>query len=292
MIRRRWAGAVGEVFRRAHQSPGNGGERSHAMPVSEGVVDLGDDSVGVVGCRSVDKIIVLEERPDIRVRQRVESKRLLYLRVEAVRRYHIAGEGGAKVLEIAGRDRQVRVVSRVGRRRRRVVDGQRVPRLVHRPRKVAGAFSNRRNGMQRGAEDALPDALVGQTEKRGVLLRVPREGYGSANIESKLIAAQRRFALAVLLHLVRDGIQNVVAEVLIDAPVPHESSAMPLSERRRRTAGAHPELAGQSLELLGRAGQRIRLPGWRLALIVSVRQGAGGREYKSQPQEHERLAPF
>src|ERR1700752_3553839 len=102
MIGSRWAGEVGEVSRRAHQSPGNGGERSHTMPVSEGMVDLGDDSVGVVDRRSADKIIVLEEWPNIRVRQRVESKRLLYLRVEAMRRYHITGEGGAKVVEIAG----------------------------------------------------------------------------------------------------------------------------------------------------------------------------------------------
>ena len=123
------------------------------------------------------------------------------------------------------------------------------------------------DGVQRGAGDALANALIGQREERvlGILEQV-RDEHRAGDIETELIAPQRGYALAVLLHLVWYGIENVVSEVFIDTAVPEHFRAMMLLRGWRATR-AHAPIAGQNFEFFRRAGERIGLLGGRFAVF-------------------------
>ena len=93
-----------------------------------------------------------------------------------------------------------------------------------------------------------------------------RDEHRAGDIETELIAPQRGNALAVLLHFVRYGIENVVSEVFIDTAVPEHFRAMMLL-RGQRAARAHAQIAGQNFEFFRRAGERIGLLRGRFAAL-------------------------
>src|SRR5208337_4624476 len=237
------------------------------MPLSELVFELGNDSVCGVDLRGVDEIVVLEKRADIRIRQGIKGQGLLNDRGQTVRRDDVPGKRRAQVLKIAGGDRLAGIVSGIGGCSGQIVDGQQVAGLVHGLRKVTATLKESGNGVQRGACDALADALIGQREERALGIREQvRDEYRAGDIEAELIAPQWGYALAVLSHLVRYGIENVVTEVLIETAVPEQLRAlMPL--RGPRAFWAHAQLAGQNLEFFRRAGERLRLLGGRFAVF-------------------------
>ncbi len=84
-----------------------------------------------------------------------------------------------------------------------------------------------------------------------------RDDHGAADIETELIAPQWGFVLAVLLHFVRYGIENVVTEIFIKAAVPEQSRAT-LSLRGRRTFRAHAPSTGQHFEFFSHPDESER----------------------------------
>ena len=90
-------------------------------------------------------------------------------------------------------------------------------------------------------ENTLADPLIGQREERvfGILEQV-RDEHRAGHIETELIAPEGGFVLAVLLHFVRYGIHNVIAQVFIDTAVPkHFPSRVLLRSHRAARAHAH-----------------------------------------------------
>ncbi len=245
------------------------------MAFVKGMVEFDDEPVRGIGLRRVDEIVVLKKRADIGVRQWIQVQRFLQFGREPVRRDAVAGEWRAQVLKIAGRDGLARIVSGVRRRGRGVVNRQEQTGLVHGLREVAGAFGSRRDGVQRGARDALAHAFVGDHDKG--IVRIGDEVRNqdrAGHIEAELIAAENGFVPAVLGDLVRYGIQDIVAEILVDAPVPQHFRAALLG--RGRTFGPHAFLPRQNLELLGGARQRVGRP------RLHVGAARGNAEYGCQ----------
>lgn len=101
-----------------------------------------------------------------------------------------------------------------------------MPCLVDGLREVPRALGDRGDSVQRGAENVLAHTLVRHHEEGvvGILDQV-RNHQRAADIEAELVAAQRRFVPVVLDHFVRDRIEDVIAEVLINTPVPEPSLA-------------------------------------------------------------------
>jgi hypothetical protein len=104
-------------------------------------------------------------------------------------------------------------------------------------------------------KDKFANALIRHRKERvfGILEQV-RDDDRPGHIETELIAPQRGFALAVLPYLVRYGIENVVSEVLIDAPVPEHFRPMNLL-RSHWAARPHTHISGQDLKLVSGAGK-------------------------------------
>src|SRR5579875_2942092 len=69
------------------------------------------------------------------------------------------------------------------------------------------------------------------------------------NVEPELVPVQGRLGSAVLLDFMRDGIQHVIAKILVNTPVPaHSGTEMLL--RRSGAARTHPPLVCQDFKFL------------------------------------------
>src|SRR5208283_2050128 len=87
----------------------------------------------------------------------------------------------------------------------------------------------------------------------GIRNEMRQEG-GTGNIEPELIPAKRGYALPVLFHFVRNRVKNVIAEVFVHPSMSaHFWSLAVLGVRR--AFGAHPQVAREDFEFVGRLGK-------------------------------------
>lgn len=137
------------------------------------MIEFADGAVRAIFKRRVDPVIVLQKRADVDVRVRIERHQLACHRIEPVIGNHIAGEGGAQILQIAGRHRFIRIVARVQPCRRRVVNRDQIACRVFQVGKTAAAL---RIGWQRvertlGNAFARPLIRIGTSFQQIVMMK-------------------------------------------------------------------------------------------------------------------------
>ena len=103
----------------------------------------------------------------------------------------------------------------------RIIDRQRGTGGIDRTRPIAGAFCKCGDGAQGRASNFFAHAFDCHGEKRHPITVIELGNHdGPCQIHSKLIAAQDVLAASALHHIVRNGIQKVVAKVLKEPAVP------------------------------------------------------------------------
>ena len=131
------------------------------------------------------------------------------------------------MLEIRCRDILRGIEHRVQTRAFGIVNRYRRTRLVDQVGEVAQLLLRRRDGIQERPSHALARPLVGEREE-GLAAPVIklRDVHRTAHAETELIAPQD-VALASALHdFMRNGVEGVVADVLVDAAVPQVREAL------------------------------------------------------------------
>ncbi len=191
---------------------------------------------------------------------RVIGERLERHRVDAVGGDAVGGEGIAEVFEIGGRDGLGGVEGWIAPGGGGVVEGDDITGGVDGAGEIADAFAQGGDGGQVGAGDALADALIGEG-KEGLAAAVVKLGKvdRAGDVEAELVAAQQALFPAALTDLVRHGVQDVVAQVLIQP-------AVELSERAGLLAGG-----------AGAVGAQAESAGLDFELFYSALDVAGGR---------------
>ena len=217
------------------------------MPFPHGLIELADHAIGGVGLGRVDEVVILEKRADVGVGQWIILDRLLSHGIEAGGGDAVAGKRLAQVLQIGGGDGLRGVVGRIGEGGCGIVNRKHGAGRVEHIGVVAGTLSDGGDGLQIGAVDVLPHALVGERKVSvGVGVDEMWNHHGPGDIEAELIAAQEVFVAAVLADFVGYGIQNIIAEIF-------EKAAVPVLDGMAAALGgavcAEPEVAGLDLEL-------------------------------------------
>ena len=159
------------------------------------------------------------------------------------------GKRVAQILEVSGGHGLPRVVRNVGPGGREIEDRQRVSGLIYNGRVIAAAFRQVGDGVQVCAGNVLAHSLVIQSEIRAAAaVHESWNDYRPGHAEAELVAAKNGLVLSALADLVGYRIEVVVAEELVQAPVPLFFGHGVPAGLLPNAGGAQPQVAGLPLE--------------------------------------------
>ena len=185
------------------------------------MVHARDESVGRVALRRIVPVVVPKERPDVRIGLWVGRDSGTRHAIKAVFRDPIVGEWISLVFEIRPRNASRRIECRVPSGGGGIVDRQMPAGAIDQVGEIREALLPGRKRQQVRAPHALASALVGKGEERGTSAIVDLgDDYRTVDREAELVASTEIALTAPLHDFVRDGIQDVVAEILKQAAVP------------------------------------------------------------------------